>query len=86
MNIWKYLAASFAVAGVVLMIAGPLWALLDSDFGTSSESFGLGDGTVHGEWLPGQIVLMVLGAVFCVLAIGAGLASRREDAGDGRKQ
>lgn len=79
MTIWKYLAASFAIAGVVLMLAGPLWALIDSDFGTGSENFGLGDGTVHGEWLPGQIVLMVLGGVFCVLAIAAALMLRRED-------
>ncbi|MET3203519.1 MULTISPECIES: hypothetical protein [unclassified Arthrobacter] len=53
MNSETYVAASLAVAGVVMLVPGPFWAVLASDFGTTEENFGLGDGTVGGEWLPG---------------------------------
>ncbi|MCO4237617.1 hypothetical protein [Pseudarthrobacter raffinosi] len=75
MNSMKYVAASLAVSGVVMIVAGPFWAVLASDFGTTAGNFGLGDGTVVGEWLPGQIFLMVGGAVLCLAAYMA----RRSD-------
>jgi hypothetical protein len=76
----KYVAAGLAVAGVLMLVAGPLWAVLDSSLGSSEENFGLGDGTVPGEWLPGQIFLMVGGAVLCVAAVVAAYVARRSDA------
>lgn len=76
----KYVAAGLAVAGVVMLVAGPLWAVLDSNFGSSEENFRLGDGTVPGEWLPGQIFLMVGGAVLCGAAVLAAYVARRSDA------
>lgn len=76
----KYVAASLAVAGVVMLVAGPFWAVLASDVGRTEENFGLGDGTVHGDWLPGQVFLMVVGAVLCVAAVVAGYWSRRSGA------
>ncbi|MCO4276637.1 hypothetical protein NG701_19830 [Pseudarthrobacter sp. HLT3-5] len=79
MNSMKYVAASLAVAGVVMLVAGPLWAVLASDFGTAEENFGLGDGTVDGAWLPGQIFLMVGGAVLCLAAVVAAYRARRRD-------
>ncbi len=79
MNSMKYVAASLAGAGVVMIVAGPLWAVLASDFGTTDENFGLGDGTVDGEWLPGQIFLMVGGAVLCLAAVVAAYIARRSD-------
>ncbi|WP_131683814.1 hypothetical protein [Pseudarthrobacter sp. YALA5] len=75
----KYAAAGLAVAGVLMLVAGPLWAVLDSNLGSSEENFGLGDGTVPGEWLPGQIFLMVGGAVLCVAAVVAAYVARRSD-------
>lgn len=33
MNSLKYVAAGLAVAGVVMLVAGPFWAVLDSDIG-----------------------------------------------------
>ncbi|QHK20259.1 hypothetical protein GU243_11535 [Pseudarthrobacter psychrotolerans] len=79
MNSIKYVAASLAVAGAVMLVAGPFWAVLASDFGTTDENFGLGDGTVDGEWLPGQIFLMVGGAVTCLAAVVAAYVARRSD-------
>ncbi|MGY4541843.1 hypothetical protein ACVWY0_001756 [Arthrobacter sp. UYNi723] len=79
MNSMKYVAASLAVSGVVMLVAGPSWAVLASDFGTMEENFGLGDGTVDGEWLTGQIVLMVGGAVLCLAAVVAANMARRSD-------
>ncbi|ALV42296.1 hypothetical protein AU252_15035 [Pseudarthrobacter sulfonivorans] len=76
----KYVAAPLAVAGVVMLVAGPFWAVLASDFGTMEENFGLGDGTVDGEWLPGQIFLMVGGAVLCLAAVVAAYMARRSGA------
>ncbi|MHA7289751.1 hypothetical protein ACX80V_08910 [Arthrobacter sp. MDT3-24] len=80
MNSMKYVAASLAVAGVVMLVAGPFWAVLAADFGTTEENFGLGDGTVDGEWLPGQIFLMLGGAVLCLAAVVAAYMARRSDA------
>ena len=82
MSSLKYVAAGLAVAGVVMLVAGPFWAVLDSDVGSTEENFGLGDGTVPGEWLPGQIFLMVGGAVLCVAAVVAAYMARRSDADD----
>lgn len=81
MNSLKYVAAGLAVAGVMMLVAGPFWAVLDSDIGRTQENFGLGDGTVHGDWLPGQIVLMVGGAVLCVAAVLVAYLSRRGEDG-----
>jgi hypothetical protein len=80
MNSMKYVAASLAVTGVLMLVAGPFWAVLASDVGRTEENFGLGDGTVHGEWLPGQVFLMVAGAVLCLAAVVAANLSRRSDA------
>jgi hypothetical protein len=63
-------------------VAGPFWAVLDSDIGRTDENFGLGDGTVHGEWLSGQVFLMVAGAVLCVAAVITVYLSRRRDEDD----
>ena len=79
MNSMKYVAASLAAAGVVMLVAGPFWAVLASDFGTPEENFGLGDGTVDGVWLPGQIFLMVGGTVLCLAAVVAAYMARRSD-------
>jgi hypothetical protein len=73
----QYLAAALAVAGVAMLVAGPLWAVIDSDIGRTDENFGLGDGTVHGEWLPGQVFLMIAGGVFCVAAVAAAVVAGR---------
>jgi drug/metabolite transporter (DMT)-like permease len=78
----RYVAAGLAVAGVVMLVAGPFWAVMASDIGRSEENFGLGDGTVNGEWLPGQVFLMVGGAVFCVAAVVTAYLSRRGHADD----
>jgi hypothetical protein len=82
MNSMKYVAASLAVVGVVMLVAGPFWAVFASDFGTTQENFGLGDGTVDGEWLPGQAVLMVGGAFLCLAAPAAAYMARRSDTDD----
>ncbi|GEM_PF-2550604 len=82
MNSMKYVAASLAVAGVVMFVAGPFWAVLASDVGRTEENFGLGDGTVHGEWLPGQVFLMVAGTILCLAAVVAAYMSRRSDTDD----
>ncbi len=79
MNSVKYVAASLAVAGVVMLAGGPFWAVLASDTGSTEENFGLGDGTVNGEWLPGQIFLMVGGAALCLAAVVAAYMARRSD-------
>ncbi|MBE4718937.1 hypothetical protein [Pseudarthrobacter sp. AB1] len=79
MTSMKYVAASLAVAGGVMLVAGPFWAVLASDFGTTEDNFGLGDGTVGGEWLPGQILLMVGGAALCLAAVVAAYTARRSD-------
>ncbi|RAX44443.1 hypothetical protein DQ354_15010 [Arthrobacter sp. AQ5-06] len=75
----KYVAASLAVAGVVMLVGGPFWTVLASDIGSTEENFGLGDGTVNGEWLPGQIFLMVGGAALCLAAVVAAYMARRSD-------
>ncbi len=79
MNSMKYAAASLAAAGVVMLVGGPFWAVLASDIGSTEENFGLGDGTVNGEWLPGQIFLMVGGAVLCLAAVVVAYMARRSD-------
>jgi hypothetical protein len=76
----KYAAPALAVAGVLMLMAGPFWAVLDSEFGRTDENFGLGNGTVPGEWLPGQVFLMVAGAVLCVVAVVAAYVAQRSNA------
>jgi hypothetical protein len=74
----KYLAAALAIAGVVLLLAGPLWVVIAAVPFPADDNLGLGDGTVRGPWQAGQLILMVLGAVLCMLAVAAAVASRRD--------
>lgn len=60
-----------------MLLAGPLWAVIDSGIGRTEENFGLGDGTVYGDWLPGQVFLMVGGMFLCVGAVVAAYVSGR---------
>lgn len=80
MRTLRYVAAGLAAAGVVVLVAGPFWAVLASDVGRTDENFGFGDGAVHGEWLLGQVFLMVGGAVLCVAAVVTSHLSRRDNA------